>query len=90
MGGSHALGSDQASIAQHTKVMGHARLGSSAVQFTATGVDDPAEVANDFEAHGIAQGIEDPFEDEITDWRMFEWTHEADHTQGFARRPLFE
>lgn len=75
MGGAHALGSDQAGVAQYTKVVGHARLGSSAVQFATTGIDDPAEVANDFKAHGIAQGIEDPFEAEIGDWRMFEWSH---------------
>lgn len=75
MGGSHALGSDQAGVAQYTKVVGHARLGSSAVQFTATGVDDPAEVADDFQSYGITQGIEQPFEDEITDGRMFEWSH---------------
>lgn len=75
MGGSDALGSDQTGIAQYTKVMGHAGLGSSPVQLTTTGVDDLAEVANDFKAHGITQGIEDPFEAEITDWRMFEWSH---------------
>lgn len=63
---SNALGPDKAGIAQHPKMMGHARFGSSSVQFATRGFADPAKVPNNFKANRIAQGIKDPFEDKIT------------------------
>ncbi|MNR53781.1 hypothetical protein D3C85_1738530 [compost metagenome] len=55
----------QPRIAQHAKVMGHARLRPAAVQLAAAGFGHARQVAHDTQAHRVAQGIEQAFQGKV-------------------------
>ena len=48
---------DKPCIAQYPKMMGHARLGATAIQLTAGCFGNPREMPDNFHAHRVAQGI---------------------------------
>ena len=68
-------------------MMGHARLGSAAIQLSAGRFRDAAKTADDVQAHRVAQGVKQSLEGEVAGGGMFEWAHDANHTQGFTNQP---
>lgn len=76
MRGADAAGVDQPGIAQHAEVVGHAGFRPSAVQFAAGGLGHVGQVADDFQAHRVAQGVEHAFECQVLQGGVFEGSRE--------------
>ena len=87
MRGAHTLGSDQPGIPQNPKVMRHARLGPTTVELAAGCFGDVAKAAHDVQTYRIAQGVKQSLEDKVAGRGVFEWSHKANHTQGFTNQP---
>lgn len=76
VGGADGLGLNQARVSQHPEVMGHGRLWTAAVQLATAGLAKLCETPNDFQAHRIAQGVQQTLKNEFAERGMFEGAHE--------------
>ena len=83
MRGAHISRMNQPGVTQDPEMMGHAGLGSTAVQLAARGFSDACKVADNLETDGVAQGVKQTLEDEIGWNWMFEGAHVAMITNAF-------
>ena len=70
-------------VTQDPEVMGHAGLGSTAVQLTARCFSDVRKVADNLETYGVAQSVKQTLEDKVRWNGMFEGTHVQMITKAF-------
>jgi hypothetical protein len=61
---------DETGLAQYPEVMGHAGFGAAAVKLPARRFCDARQGADDFQAHRVAQSVENSLQDEFLSGRM--------------------
>lgn len=77
MGGAVGAGAHEASFAQDAEMMRHAGFRPSAVERRTGRLARLRQLAHDAEAHGIAEGVENPREGKVFDRRMVDGAHAA-------------
>lgn len=77
MRSSFVSGLHDARFAKNTKVMRHAGFGFAAIEGGATNLPLLDEPADDAEADGVAEGIEDLLDGDLFERRLFKGSHDA-------------
>ena len=69
---------NEASLAKYAEVVGHARLGTAAVEFSASGLRNTRQMPHDVKAYRVAKSLEDALKGEILGAGMVICAHPAD------------